>query len=149
MSAVSSALVQAATVGTPALVAALGVVGVVWAKRMSRRSEDATARKTHAEAVAIEVQTSRGLVEEVKTLMADQRADYEGRLATTRAELAGLAERTRTTETRQHMLMAALVAHAPWDEAAWAALKSNQPGFPPPPPLDVAGGHQLLRGDTL
>lgn len=137
---------QAATIGTPVLVAALGLLGTLWAKSMTRRTDDATVRKTHAEAVAIEVNTARGLVEQIKEMMADQRVDYEARLATTRAEVQALNERTRATETRQHMLMAALVAHAPWDEAAWAALKASQPDYPPPPPLK-GDGNQPLRGD--
>lgn len=123
------------TVGTPIAVAALGIIGAIWGKRLSRRTEDATARKTYAEASSIEVQTARGLVEDVKKLMLDQRAEYESRLTATRTELGALTDRVKVFEVRQQVLLAMLAAHAPWDEAALAALRSNTPAWPPPPPL--------------
>lgn len=134
-----SVWVDTATVGTPLLVAALGLAATIWAKRLSRRTEDANARKLTAEAASIEVQTARGMLDEVIEMMAHQRTEYETRLTATRADLAVLSERTRITEARQQAFMAALVAHAPWDEAAWAALKTQHPTYPPPPPLTLGG----------
>ena len=126
---------QVVTIGTPIAVAVLGIAGTVWGKALSRRTEDATARKLNAETVSIEVSTARGLVEDVKKLMSDQRVEYESRLAATRSELAALTERFKVVEMRQQMLLAALAAHAPWDQAAHNALRSITPDFPPPPPL--------------
>lgn len=127
--------VQVAAIGTPLLVAALGLVGTVWLKMLSRSTEDAAARKVHAEAVSIEVATARGLVDEVVAMMAHQRTDYEARLTATRNELAAVAERIRVTEERQQAFMSAVAAHTPWDEAAWRALQALHPAYPPPPPL--------------
>ncbi len=127
---------QAVTIGTPVAVAALTIIGTLWAKRLSKRTDDAGARKLNAEATQIEVQTARGLVAEVKELMANQRTDYESRLAATRAELASLSERLKVQELRSQVLVAALAAHGPWDEAAYAALRATVPGYPPPPPLN-------------
>jgi hypothetical protein len=127
---------QAVTIGTPIALGAITVIGTVWAKRMSKRTEDAGARKLHAEATQIEVATARGLVAEVKELMANQRADYEARLAATRAELASISERLKVQELRSQVLVAALAAHGPWDEAAYAALRTTTPGYPSPPPLN-------------
>ncbi len=128
---------------TPIVVATLGVAGTVWGKRLSKRAEQASAVKTEAEAENTNVATARGLVEEVKKLYAEQRAinaeqrvDYEARLAATRVELNTLSERVKTFEQRQVMLFAALAAHAPWDEAAWATLRTTTPGYPAPPPLN-------------
>lgn len=136
--------IQAATVGTPLLVAAFGVIGAVWVKRLSRVGEAALARKANAETISIEVNTARGLVDECKLMMAHQRTDYEARLTATRSELAQLAERTRATETRQQTFLIAVAAHAPWDQAVYAAVRSYQPEFPPPPPLHFDGDTCVL-----
>lgn len=127
---------QALTIGTPILVAVLGVVATIWGKRLSRRTEEATARKTNAEAISIEVETARGLIEDVKKAMIDQRTEYEARAVETRTELDTLVERVRLFEVRQQVLLAQLTAHQPWDEAAFAALRATTPGYPPPPPID-------------
>lgn len=133
------------TVATPITVAVLGTVGTIWVKRLSKRQDQAAVRKTNAEAESIEVKTARDLVADIKQMMADQRVEYESKLATTRSELSNVADRQRIVELKQSMLLAALAAHAPWDEAAWATLKAKHPEYPPPPPID-SDGRTLLRG---
>ncbi len=134
---------------TPIMVAVLGIIGTIWAKRLSKRQDEAGARKIEAEATSIEVKTAREIASDLKALLAEQRTDYESKLATTRSELAAVADRQKVVELRQHMLLAALAAHAPWDEAAWASLKAKYPEYPPPPPIDAEGRIMMRGGDPL
>ncbi len=144
---------QIVTIGTPIIVALLALVGTVWGKNLSKRTDEANARRTDAEGEKTHVETARGLMEEVRTLYSEQRnlnqeqrVEYETRLAATRGELGALTERFKTVEVRQAALIAALAAHAPWDFAAYEALRKTYDSYPPPPPLDPEPIVSLRRG---
>jgi hypothetical protein len=141
------------TIATPIIVAALALFGTVWGKSLSKRTDVATARRTEAEGEKTHVETARSLMDEVRnlyneqrTLNAEQRLDYEKRLSGTRGELTALVERFKTVEVRQAALIAALAAHAPWDFAAYEALRQTFKSYPPPPPLDPDPIVSLRRG---
>ncbi len=144
---------QIVTIATPIVVAFLALVGTIWGKNLSKRTDEATARRTDAEGEKTHVETARGLMEEVRNLYneqrnlnAEQRVEYEARLASTRGELTALTDRFKTVEVRQAALIAALAAHAPWDFAAYEALRKTFDAYPPPPPLDPEPIVNLRRG---
>ncbi len=131
------------TIGTPIIVAILGLAGVIWGKNLSKRTDLANARKAESEAARTDVETAKLLMEELrgmydnqKKVTEEQRVDYEKRLSSTRGELGLLADWVKTVEVRQAALITALAAHAPWDFAAYEALKASFDNYPPPPPLD-------------
>lgn len=142
---------QILTIVTPIIVAVLALVGTVYGRRLSKRTDTATARRTEAEATKLDVETARGLVEEVRTLSneyrsryneerernTEQRVEYEKRLTTATTQLGSISDQVRLFEARQATLLAMLAAHAPWDFAAWSALKQSYPDYPGPPPLDA------------
>ncbi len=134
---------QAVTIATPIVVAFLALIGTMWGKSLSRKTDAATARRTETEATRNEVDTARGLVEEIsklykeqRTLNTEQRVDYEKRLTAAVTQLGSLSDEVKVFSARQATLLAMLAAHAPWDFAAYSALKQGYPDYPPPPPLD-------------
>ncbi len=140
------------------ITAAGGIAGTVWVKRLSRRVDEATANKTEsesrkadAETVSIEVSTARGLITDIKSMMADQRTNYETQIDMLRgqseaqiqsvrvqhqADMGALTRRLTGLETRQQSLRSAFVAHRDWDRQATDVLKQVDPDFPAPPPID-------------
>ncbi len=85
------------------------------------------------------------MYEHQKNLNQEQRVDYEKRLSSTQGELMNLADWVKTVEVRQAALIAGLAAHAPWDFAAYEALKASFDNYPPPPPLDPGRMVNLRR----
>lgn len=131
------------TIATPLLVGVLALVGTMWGKSLSKKTDRANALRAEAEGERTHVETARGLMDEVRQLYTEQRnlnqeqrVEYETRLASTRGELGALVDRFKTVEVRQAALIAALAAHAPWDFAAYEALRKTFDSYPPPPPLD-------------
>lgn len=136
--------VQTATVATPIAVAVLGLAGVVWGKRLARRTDDAVATKTEAEAHQTEINTARSLLEDVRAMYVQQKTEARQDKAELSAELSGVKAELRAVEKSQaetdHKLMvllAELAAHRPWDSAAFTALTARDPNYPPPPPINA------------
>ncbi len=142
---------QTLTIITPIIVALLALIGTLYGRRLSKRTDSATARRTEAEATKLDVETARGLVEEVRMLSnqyrdryneerernTEQRVEYEKRLTSATTQITTISDQVRLFEARQATLLALLAAHAPWDFAAWSALKQSYPDYPGPPPLDT------------
>ncbi|MGX6605677.1 hypothetical protein ACWKSP_26615 [Micromonosporaceae bacterium Da 78-11] len=140
------------------ITAAGGVAGTVWVKRLSRRVDEATASKTEsesrkadAETVSIEVSTARGLITDIKSMMSDQRTNYESQIDMLRgqseaqiqsvrvqhqADMGALTRRLTGLESRQQSLRSAFVQHGEWDRQATDVLKQVDPDFPAPPPVN-------------
>ena len=113
------------------------VIGPALLRRIRTPVDEATARKTRAEAVSVEVETARALIAEVRTMLADQRADYEERTGRLAGELKALSAEVAETREQQRAMRAALATHALWDDAAVAALRKITPMFPDPPPISL------------
>lgn len=131
---------DAAIIAAPAaVVLAAAVSGVVtWlVRRQSRPVDSATARKTDAETVSIEVATARALLEEVRGMLDHQRAHYERLMAGMQGEMKGLTERVAGSEEQMRALRSAFAAHSTWDADAVAALRTAQPDWPDPPPINL------------
>ncbi len=113
-------------------------------RRANRRVDAATVRRTEAEAASIEVKTARELLADVKTSMAErlaeQRTDYEQRITALRerhdSEIKALNERMSGLEDRSTRMLAAILAHVPWDADALAEVRRIRPEWPSPPPID-------------
>jgi hypothetical protein len=124
------------------IVAAGGLVGNVWVKRLNRRVDDATAdksmsesRKASAETVSVEVATARGLIAEIQAMMDRQKAEFSAKTAEQTEQIKSLAERMSANEEQQRALRAAFASHETWDRDAVAALRTGQPDWPDPPPV--------------
>ena len=135
-----------------------GIVGTVWVKRLSHRVDEATAvktesesRKADAETASIEVSTARGLIADIKTMMQDQRSNYESQIGMLRgqseaqiqsvvarhqADMGDLTHRLTGLETKMSALRGALLRHRDWDRQATDVLQQVNPKFPQPPPID-------------
>ncbi len=135
-----------------AVIAAVGAVGgTVWVKRMNKRLDDATttktvaeSRKAEAETTSIEVTTARGLLGELKAMLAEQKADFIERETAQRQEwMARDVEKAeqikelqaQSAENREQLraVRTAFASHSTWDNDAVAALRQHLPGFPDPP----------------
>lgn len=117
------------------VVAAFGGGGVtaVIIKRMSRPVDDATAGKIKAEtqelvqrATASEMDTLREVIAEVR--------ESEARKAT---RIDALERRLDKLEERERHMLTRAAVHEAWDQLAFAALVTQNPSHPPPPPLAV------------
>lgn len=130
------------TAATAISVPAITAYGAYALKKVSRRTDEATAHKTEVEAQGSEVTTARGLLDDVRKMYAEQRTvnvedkvRYEAQLATLQAQLSDVQKDQATTDNRLMVLLAELAAHQPWDSAAYAALTSVHKDYPPPPPF--------------
>lgn len=143
-----SGWVPVVSVATPIILGVLSTVGVVWGKRLQRRTDAAAAAKLTAEAQSVEVATARSLLEDVRELYAEQRTQHREDIVAVRGELAAVKEahrveldqvkeQHRDTHHRLMTLIGQLARHRPWDEAAYEALVAVTPAYPPPPPIDV------------
>lgn len=134
------------------LVTACGaVIAAVWVKRMNRRLDDASAdkaeaegRKAAAEAVSVEVATARSLIAEIRAMMDGQREAYEGQLAIARAQSEAQVQSVRAQHQADMRALTgrltgiekAVARHREWDDQAAAVLRTVDPAFPSPPPVD-------------
>lgn len=153
--------VPIATTVTTIAVPVLGLIGGIWLKRLSRRTdeavakreeatgkrEEATAHKTDVEAKSTEVDIARQLLDDVREMYAEQRQVNENDKVKHAAELATMEQKVKSVEANQlttdrklTVLLAGLAAHQPWDDAAYAAMTAITPGYPPPPPIDSTNG---------
>jgi hypothetical protein len=135
--------------GTVALITASGlfasaaIAGVVnWLiKRQGKGGDDATARKTEAETVAVEVRTARELLADVKTYfserLTEQAADHARETAELNRRIDDLSQRVDTVETASRALRVAWDVHRAWDIRAYEALRATHPDYPPPPVMDL------------
>jgi len=109
-------------------------------RRQGRGIDDATARKTEAETVAVEVKTARELLADVKTYfterLAEQAANHARETGDLRARIDDLSERMRSVEHASQALRVAWAVHRAWDLKAYEALQADHPDFPPPPAMD-------------
>ncbi len=123
----------ATLIGTVA-VAVIGLISGILVKR-------ARSPQTVEQVANTVVTTAAALIDEVRQQQVAQKADYEHKLAEQRtkydAEISALNGRITTMEDRHARVLAALIAHAPWDTTAWARLRGDDPNWPPPPPLDA------------
>jgi hypothetical protein len=132
------------------ITAAGGAVGTVLVKRLNRRLDDATAdktgaesRKADAETVSIEVATARGLISDIKTMMSEQREQYEGQIALARGQSEAQIEAVRLQHQadmkamteRMSGIEGAFARHRAWDDQATAILRQTDGSFPDPPPV--------------
>jgi hypothetical protein len=132
------------------VVAVVGAVGTVVVKRMNRRLDQATTVKTEAETkkaaaetVSIEVQTARGLLAEVRTMMSEQREAYEQQIAMVQGQSEAQIQSVRVRheadmrafEARLGGVEKAFRRHAEWDDQATTVLRQVHPDFPDPPPV--------------
>ncbi len=129
----------AALIGT----VAVAVIGAMsgWIVKKSKGPQDAAAiLVAQQEMSAKAVSTASALIDEVRQQQVAQKTDYDSKLADVRAkydaEVGALNGRITTLEDRHTRILASLLAHAPWDTTALAKLRSDDPDWPPPPPLD-------------
>lgn len=129
---------------TSAGVIAVGAIGGIvnyLIKRQGRGVDDATARKTEAETVAVEVKTARELLADVKSYFTDrlteQAADHARETAELNRRIDDLSKRVLSVETASQALRAAWDIHRAWDVRAYEALRITHPDYPPPPMLDL------------
>lgn len=125
------------TVATPIAVAGLGTLGVVWGKRLTKRTAAATASEIEARTTASQVATAHNLLEDVKALYAEERTERREDKARFEVEIDALKKKQATTDHKLMTLLAQMVRHRPWDEAAYAALTADNPTYPAPPPIDA------------
>lgn len=143
-----------------------GGIFAVWVQRMRRRLDEASARaqdatadksaaeshKARAETAQVVVATAHDLIVEIKAMMADQRTNYEAKIAeqAERSEkslsdamarhdedMRRVLQRVTSVESREQQLRTNLRRHLPWDEQAVAILRKMDPGFPDPPVIDL------------
>ncbi len=122
-------------------VAIIGIISGILVKR-TRAPGDAEQIKVAQQEVANKVvTTAAALIDEIREQQVAQRADYESRIVELRAkhdaEIGALNGRITSMEDRHTRMLAALLAHAPWDTTAWLKLRTDDPNWPPPPPLDA------------
>lgn len=109
-------------------------------KRQGKSIDDATARKTEAETVAVEVRTARELLADVKTYfserLAEQAANHQRETAELNRRIDDLSQRVQTVETASRALRHAWTLHQAWDVRAYETLRTSHPDFPPPPAVE-------------
>ncbi len=122
---------------------AVGIIGLLsaWIAKRTRSPQDVEQiRLAQQEIASKAVSTAAALIDEVREQQVAQKTDYEGRIADLRtksdAEIGALNGRITNLEDRHTRILAALIAHAPWDTTALEKLRLSDPTWPPPPPLD-------------
>ncbi len=129
----------ATLIGTLA-VAVIGLISGILVKR-ARAPGDAEQIKLAQQDVTNKiVATAAALIDEIRDQQVAQKADYDRQIGEQRvkhdAEIDALNNRITSMEDRHTRMLAALLAHAPWDTTAWTRLRTDDPNWPPPPPLD-------------
>lgn len=127
-----------------AVVAVVGLVGTILARRLRSPTDHAVVGKTHAERRYVEVETARNLLADVHALLDRRTDEYERHLGEERdramKDEAVLRQRIADMEARERAFFAAFAGHMSWDRAATAALHTIHPGFPEPPPITLPSG---------
>jgi hypothetical protein len=129
-------------IATPIVVAALGTLGVVWGKRLTKRTAAATASEIEARTTASQVATAHNLLEDVKALYAEERTERREDKARFEVEIDGLKRKQAATDHKLMTLIGELILHRPWDTAAFNALTAKGIDFPPPPPIDAVSDEE-------
>lgn len=142
-----------ATVVTTIAVPVITAYGAVALKRVSKRTEEATAHKTEVEAQAGEVGIARGLLDDVRKMYAEQRTvnvedkmRHEAQIAALQERLTAVQEDQAVTDRKLTILLTELAGHQPWDAAAYAALSAANDNYPPPPPFGSAPSNNNKAG---
>jgi uncharacterized protein HemX len=134
------AAVSLITAAGAVAVAVVGAAVNYLMKRQSKGADDATARKTEAETVAVEVKTARELLAEVKSYFSDrlteQAADHKLEVESLNRKIDDLSRRVESVETQSRTIRQAWQIHDAWDKAAYEALRTSHPDYPPPPVVE-------------
>lgn len=129
----------ATLVGTIA-VAIIGLISGILVKRARAPQDAEQIRIAQQEVASKVVTTAAALIDEIREQQVAQKVDYDRQIAEQRvkhdAEINALNNRITSMEDRHTRMLAALLAHAPWDTTAWTRLRLGDPNWPPPPPLD-------------
>jgi muconolactone delta-isomerase len=83
----------------------------------------------------VEVATARGLIAEIKSMMADQRAEFIERDTRREEQLKELGAQVGENREQLRAVRSAFASHSTWDADAVAALRQHLPTFPDPPPV--------------
>ncbi len=122
-------------------VAIIGLISGILVKRTRAPGDTEQIKVAQQEVANKVVVTAAALIDEIREQQQAQKADYESRIVELRAkhdaEIGALNGRITSMEDRHTRMLAALLAHAPWDSTAWEKLRTGDPEWPPPPPLDT------------
>ena len=135
------------------LAAVIGAYSAIKVRAANKRVDEATVRRSDAEAATFEVKIARDLLADVQTWsekrLAEVRTDYETRIAHLRERHGEEIERLQAGQnelTEQFAaLRAAFASHETWDSDAVAVLRTVQPHYPSPPPIPTGEIDGLLR----
>lgn len=125
--------------------AIIGMFSAIKVRNANKRVDEATARKSDAEAASFEVKTARDLLQDVQQWsekrLVEVRSDYEQRITALRerhdSELKTLQEGQADLTEQFRALRAAFAAHETWDADAVALLRTIQPQYPAPPAIHI------------
>lgn len=137
--------------GDPGVIALMSVAGTVsvgaiaglvnWlVRRQDRPLDVANARQTEANTAATEVKLARELLQEIKAYfterLREQGEDHAREINLLNQQITLLTSRVGSVEAQQVAMRTTFAIHRSWDTAAWTMLKSYDPSYPAPPPVD-------------
>jgi uncharacterized membrane protein YhiD involved in acid resistance len=132
--------------GATVAVAVIGGLVKILVKRQTRPVDRATARRTDAERVSIELQSTRDALLAVREFFNERDEERKEQIAELKTDLAeqvramaDLRNRQDAADARERARLLQMVVHRAWDDGALQLLRLTNPGYPLPPPIDGMG----------